>query len=404
MRAARRPVVDLAQVGRITGRKHPAMRGSLCSFSRIVPAASRCAVAVLLAPLAGACQTSPEKDEFWSAEGSSTGQPGTSVEGDATTGEATTSAATLPDTSGPARTSSEATSGAGSGTSSSSSEATSEDPAESSGASAGPEGTGAEAEDDADGSSSESGDGYQDEVCDGIDNDGDGIIDDVDVGFDGVCDCIRIATLGEPGRWGSGDVFSAWLGSRAVQGAVALGSEVITEELLAPYHVIVAEDVSIVGREYGEDEIAALSAWVEGGGGLMTLIGYADATEVQNVNRLLAPFGVGYAPEQILSRVGGQTIAITEWERHPVTDLITAVGVDNGYPVTGEGLVYAREQGYDVGIATEAGMGRVSVWGDEWITYDSEWVDRTDYQVERFWLNTIKWLTPPFECQVVVPG
>ncbi|HEY0881837.1 MAG TPA: hypothetical protein VGD87_09910, partial [Archangium sp.] len=49
------------------------------------------------------------------------------------------------------------------------------------------------------------------EVCDGADNDQNGIIDDVDVAGDGVCDCLKIATLGYAGQWGSGSVFSTWL-------------------------------------------------------------------------------------------------------------------------------------------------------------------------------------------------
>src|SRR5690606_5076652 len=53
--------------------------------------------------------------------------------------------------------------------------------------------------------------GSNEDTCDGIDNDGNGIIDDVDVGRDGICDCLMIATLGEPGVWGEGDVFATWL-------------------------------------------------------------------------------------------------------------------------------------------------------------------------------------------------
>jgi len=45
----------------------------------------------------------------------------------------------------------------------------------------------------------------------------------------------------------------------------------------------------------------------------------------------------------------------------------------------------------------------VEVWGDEWITYNSEWIEHPDYQVERFWVNSIKWLSPINECQVPVP-
>ena len=44
--------------------------------------------------------------------------------------------------------------------------------------------------------------------------------------------------------------------------------------------------------------------------------------------------------------------------------------------------------------------GHVVVWGDEWITYDSQWQSVQDQQVERFWLNIFKWLSPPHVCQV----
>jgi hypothetical protein len=45
----------------------------------------------------------------------------------------------------------------------------------------------------------------------------------------------------------------------------------------------------------------------------------------------------------------------------------------------------------------------VDVWGDEWITYNSEWVNHPDYQVPLFWTNTIKWLTVAGTCQVPIP-
>src|SRR5690606_27364464 len=134
-----------------------------------------------------------------------------------------------------------------------------------------------DAEED-DGESSTGFDTDNTEVCDGVDNDGNGIIDDVDIGEDGVCDCIRIATLGLAGQWGNGDVFAEWLSTRAVQGAASLADQVLTPELLEPYQVIVAQNVSTIGRTYGDSEIAALQAWVEGGGGLMTLIGYAGVS------------------------------------------------------------------------------------------------------------------------------
>src|SRR5262245_32732688 len=72
-------------------------------------------------------------------------------------------------------------------------------------------------------------------VCDGIDNDGNGIIDDVDVGKDGICDCLRIATLGLAGPWGQGDVFAAWLDARSNFGATALNDQVLTPALLGQF-------------------------------------------------------------------------------------------------------------------------------------------------------------------------
>ena len=240
------------------------------------------------------------------------------------------------------------------------------------------------------------------EVCDGIDNDGNGIADDIDVGNDGICDCLRIATLGKPGMWGQGNVFSTWLNDRSDNGAVDLGDAVLTSELLAKYQVIVTQDLKDIGRVYSSDEVAALKAWIDGGGGLMTLIGYADASELTNVNTLVAPFGMAYGMEAILPK-GATTVPITEWVAHPTTEGVKIVGVDNGYPVTGDAEVLATKDGYVVARAKEVGKGHIYMWGDEWITYDSEWLEHPDYQVELFWLNVIKWLTPATDCQVDLP-
>ena len=88
---------------------------------------------------------------------------------------------------------------------------------------------------------------------------------------------------------------------------------------------------------------------------------------------------------------------------HPVTAGVTQIGVDNGYPVAGSGTTIATEQGHDLLKAQEVGAGHVLMWGDEWITYDSEWTGHPEYQVEVFWINAIKWLTPAMDCQVPIP-
>lgn len=238
------------------------------------------------------------------------------------------------------------------------------------------------------------------EVCDGADNDGNGIIDDVDVGMDGVCDCLRIATLGVAGSAGVGGVFAAWLDERSTLGATDLGDAVLTPELLAPHQVILSQDIS-GGHARTPEEVAALQAWISAGGGFMTLIGYADTSERTNVNVLLAPSGIQYGPEPILFG-GGVTLPVNTWHPHPVSEMVTRLGIDNGYPVVGSGTVVSEEGGYVVLRATELGAGHVLVWGDEWISFDSEWVGHPDYQVERFWLNALKWLSPAGECQVPI--
>ncbi|MCA9618010.1 MAG: hypothetical protein KC731_03250 [Myxococcales bacterium] len=247
------------------------------------------------------------------------------------------------------------------------------------------------------------GSGSGPEICDGIDNDGNGIIDDVDVGGDGVCDCLRIATLGVAGTWGNGDVFAMWLDDRSDAGAVSLNDAVITPALIADYQIIVAQDLSKMGRSYDASEVQALADWVHQGGGFMTLIGYADSSELVNVNTLLDAFGMAYEATPILPKNGANTVPVTGWATHPISNGVSLIGVDNGYPVTGSGVVVANEQGYDLLLAQEVGVGHVAMWGDEWITYDSEWNDHPEYQLELFWLNMLKWLTPMEDCQVPIP-
>ena len=229
---------------------------------------------------------------------------------------------------------------------------------------------------------------------------------DLDAGtsVDGGSDLCNGATLGVKGTWGAGDVFASWLSSRSNSGATALGDQTLTPALLADYQVIIAEDVSH-NHPYSDDEVKALSDWVSKGGGLLTLTGYSqDATEVTNVNRLLAPFSISYGGAHILPKgAGNTTVPITTWNPHPIDAGVTAVGVDNGYPVMGMGDVIATSGAYDIGIAQTVANGHVFSWADEWITYNSEWDSHPDYQVQTFWVNAVKWLTVASQCQVSAP-
>lgn len=239
-------------------------------------------------------------------------------------------------------------------------------------------------------------------TCDGSDDDANGVVDDVDQGKDGVCDCLRVATLGLHGEWGGGNVVSGWLTDRIDGAAEAIDGEALTETVLSDYHILLIRDVSTnnnPGLSFSMAEADALWQWVRDGGGLMTVIGYSDATEINNVNRLLEPFSLSYGSEQI---VQGNSMAtpIGDWFEHPLSVGVTQVGGDNGYPAQGQGTTFAAQDGYDLGKAAVIGDGHVLVWGDEWITYEDEWADSSTYQVDQFWENALRWLTRASECQV----
>ena len=251
------------------------------------------------------------------------------------------------------------------------------------------------------------------ELCDGVDNDDNGVIDDVDAGGDGVCDCLNIGTIGSIGPWSNGgNIFETWLNARTPLGAVPLGDQVLTPELLAPLQVIVVlhvatMEVSNAGRvspavhAYADAETAAFGAWVNNGGGVMTTIGYTndEATEVVNVNRLLGSLGMGYSTTN-----RELTNFVQIWMPHPVTMGVENIFTDNGVEPEGGGMTVATGSDNRVALqVVQAQNGRVVVWGDEWITYDSEWEDVEDQQVELFWLNILKWLSPPKTCQVPIP-
>ncbi|HEX6239470.1 MAG TPA: hypothetical protein VFZ61_01200 [Polyangiales bacterium] len=267
--------------------------------------------------------------------------------------------------------------------------------------------------DQGDGSSADGG-ADSAEVCDGKDNDGNGVVDDVDAEKDGVCDCLNIATIGDIGPWSNGgNVFKTWLNARSATPAVELGDQVLSDELLRKFQVIVVLYVgeqAVTGndnrsarahRPFTADEVAALGRWVRAGGGLMTTTGYSDEnSEVTNMNLLLNPLGAGYST----SNKDTQGF-VTQWESHPITANVMKIRTDNGVQPDGSAaMTLARDEGGRVALqVTQADSGRVAVWGDEWITYDSEWSDTQDQQVDRLWLNLLKWLSPAKVCQVDLP-
>ena len=236
---------------------------------------------------------------------------------------------------------------------------------------------------------------------------------DVIATTDGVC---KVGTLGYGGAFGAGNVFTGWLAT--AHGAASLEASVLTDTLLAPFEVIVVQDVRVgspgkagirlgIGREYSADEVEVLSQWVAKGGGLMTLTAYSDPSEIANVNRLLAPHGLSYDGTQVLPGSGAGSAPVTHWADHPLTRGVSRVGVNNAYPVQGGGTLIAWEPivgRYDLGRAVESGSGHVFAWGDEWVTYDSEWNQHPENQFAQFWVNALTWLSRTAQCQLALPS
>lgn len=253
----------------------------------------------------------------------------------------------------------------------------------------------------------------QPETCDGIDNDENGIIDDVDAGHDGVCDCLNIATIGHIGPWSNGgNVFATWLNQRSPKGVVELADQELTAEQLAPLQIIVvlhadtteisnADRMAPAHHAFSDAESEVFAAWVRSGGGAMTTIGYTgdEAKEVVNVNKLLSGLSMGYSASRL--DLSGM---IQTWNPHALSEGITAINTDNGVEPDGASGTTVALSGDKLALqVAELDKGRVAIWGDEWITYDSEWADTDGQQVEHFWLNLLKWLSPPTECQVPIP-
>jgi hypothetical protein len=254
------------------------------------------------------------------------------------------------------------------------------------------------------------GTGSAETQCDGLDNDADGIIDNVDVEGDGVCDCLKIATLGFTGGWGSGtNIFKDWLNARGAEPAVDLGNAVITEQLIQEFQVIVSLSVVIGGSKgaaavhtYSDAEAAAMKNWIEvRGGGFMGTSGYTSkAAENVNVNKLISFSGLSYNAT-INSYVGG---LITKWAAHPATEGMGTASITNGYEPIGAGTAIGFDSAdRPVLKVIEVGGGRIALWADEWITYDNLWNNTADLDIELLWLNLLKYLSPPTECQVDIP-
>lgn len=237
-------------------------------------------------------------------------------------------------------------------------------------------------------------------LCDGLDDDCNGAVDDVDLGGDGICDCLRIGLMGTPGTLPSAN-FQAWLEERGT--SVTKFHNVDAPELgladLQNFDVVIIDRLI---RLYSTEEAQLLADWVSSGAGVMSMTGYTAAEPSwARPNSLLETIGLSYKGGPLANG------PITDFVNHPVTVGLTSVTFLGGWAVletnaSGTNTVVANlpAGGGAAGTVQQRDEGRVFVWGDEWIEFDSEW--STLPQIEQFWVNILAWLSPRDKCQTPV--
>jgi hypothetical protein len=171
----------------------------------------------------------------------------------------------------------------------------------------------------------------------------------------------------------------------------------LTAAILADYDLLILERPV---RAYSPSEAALLASWVSEGGAVMSLTGYvAPSPDPANTSSLLSGIGLEYG--SFLPGSGGSTYPVTDLANHPVMAGVSGLPFWGGYSVEasasadglGTNTTLARldspPETWIVCIAQERGSGRVLVWGDEWIEYDSQF---TQPDVSRFWQQALTWL------------
>jgi hypothetical protein len=204
-----------------------------------------------------------------------------------------------------------------------------------------------------------------------------------------------VAILGEPGSNPAAN-FAAWISARGpVVKRYSPGTELaaLTASELSGYEVAFLDWLA-PGTTLGITP-QELQSWVEGGGRLIALSGYGDYPEALQVqNQMLLPLDLGFVTTEILWG------PVTQFASHPITTELTSISFIGGREVTHAAadtvVMTLGDPAKPVGIAAVRGSGKVFAFGDEWVTYDSEW--SAIPEIQQLWVNVFQWLG---DCELV---
>jgi hypothetical protein len=208
--------------------------------------------------------------------------------------------------------------------------------------------------------------------------------------------CRRIGIMGAPGANPSSN-FQAWL---EMQGAIvtrfhatAATAPTLHREELEVYDLVI---VDYLQRDYTMDESMTVADWVRAGGGLFVMTGHSGSVGTVH-NTLLAALGPSYDVAHGLLN-GPATLLPSPITSDGSGGTLPPVTFAGGFavivpPALMPDLAPFATIGSDVvGVVGPFGMGRLVVFGDEWIEFDSEW--STMPPIIALWTNSVRWLAP----------
>ena len=278
------------------------------------------------------------------------------------------------------------------------------------------------------------------------------------------CQPVRILSIGQPAKYGANsgttdntDAFQAFMNSNTKGTATMQMLQTfthITDLDLSKYDVIILQALYTNPYDpnglwtYSAADAAALFDWVNNrGGAIIAMSGYfSDSTvEIVPLNQLLAPFGITYDGDNTytsndcpnppsLCYCAYGSIPFSNWSNAvpAITKNLNKVGVFMGRSIKCPGSdcqivatnnVDTGAQSNIAGVAKIVGEGRIFAWGDEWVTYTSQWgltpdpqyddavkyaqcvgyTPMTSYGVPQFWYNVFRWVAQTTCLTIVLP-